>query len=339
MQKPWIWIPIVLIVVGGGIYIVRHGQEQGGNASSGEVPSPRQKARVPGSASAHESSPASGNEDELKFQRRLAQLQAQLNEGGAAYTLAAEELIKIGTRESIRMLVWDIANRAQTSETYVALHKLAELDNREVADWLLELLPELPNSAEQGFLQYRMIADIIGTKATPEALSSVGALIQNSPDGQTRDLLLDAMRSAGSPDSVPVLMQFAGQSDWQVRDRGSVSASAAAALGRQGTPENVQYLFALRAGEPDAEAPGTVGLDRVKSPKAVPVLKRIAQGAESAYQDPNSRVIAIRVLGNIDHEDGWSALQTLQDDPNAEISQAAKQTLNQVGNRLGLQFE
>lgn len=271
--------------------------------------------------------------------QQLAQLQAQLNQGGPAYTQAAEELIRIGTRESIRMLVLDIANREPTNETYQALHKLAEQKNRAIADWLLELLPQLPKSEEQSF-QLKLLAEILGIKASPETLRSIGALAQSAPDVQTKDFLFGAIASSGSEaDTIPVLMDFAVLPDWQAEGRASVSVAASFALGKQGSPAAVRFLFLQQAAEPSVEAPGTQGLEKVQSANSLPLLLSIAKGTEPTFKEVSSRQVAIGVLGNIKHEEGWHTLRELQQDPDPQISQTAKVTLKQVSNRFGIEFE
>jgi len=300
----------------------------------------------------------------LKPKTPLEKLAGQL-EQGPNHEQAAKELLKLGTREAIRVLVFNALSSLKVSlETglphgghpyELIMDGIANSQNRDVATWIFEIFKELPLEPGLGgttpYGTIKKFTDIIGYLATPELLMAVAAEAQiptnnisahpTVPAGGKflneseirHDIYLDILRAANHPDTIQTLEVITLLTDWKIHGENSASVAAGVALGQQGTYEAVKFLLEQYSGGTDSPAI-IEGLSSITTDNALPFLEQVADGNRAEMRDTATRVAAITILGNIDGSVAPQVLLPLLDSPDRTIVVAADEALQTISKRV-----
>ena len=326
-------IALIALVVGNRALRSKDRLQSDSKADSGAIVG---KLASPASTPAQLASAAASPASEVE----LEDLANRLARGGSDMLDAAQKLVAIGSRDSIRTLVLGLLKMEPTRESMGIIYGLHEFPDPMIAEWIAELFTNTPQDENQ-FVHYNMLTALAGAKATPEALSRIAQFAQAAPTDFDRGQRLQIIAQAGSSDATPILMTLAQTKDLVSKEFDSVDFAALTALALQGRPEGVEFLFEQFAADSDpvAKSLRAQAIGKIAANTSVPLLIEVAKGESPSLADSSTRGVAMGVLSKMDDENAWHTLRDLKDNSDPDISYLAGRALDKLRARTGYEFE
>lgn len=191
-------------------------------------------------------------------------------------------------------VAWDSTDDEDSTLRFVLASLLAQLDNPEGVEHLLELL-DLGEEEDPGAqLRFQVLLSL-GTLDSPKALPRIVEFAESS-DGGLRAVVAVVLQTSNESLAHETLERLVTDSDLQVR------ANAAVSLAKLGNPAGVEVLFSL------------LGTD-VYAAANKDNEKRFRTGAEVS----RARQTALRALARLRRAEDRSRVEEFSDDPDLEF--------------------
>jgi HEAT repeat protein len=143
-----------------------------------------------------------------------------------------------------------------------------------------------------------------------------------SPDPYERATALDELGKARATDTVDEITSMVGVGSERVR------MAAARALARIGGPKARVALEHLALDpNPRLRFAAVQGLERLESPESVSVLREVARDRFPHDAHPQTRALAVTILGRMENDEAADHTVEALEDPSAEVRRAARRAL------------